>query len=83
MLLAGAAVLDRVIHPAQYPGGVLHRLLVPDLRRRRVDVGDVGALVVRRHLERAAGTGGGLLEDQRDVLARQALPVRGRSTSRA
>ena len=41
----------------------------------RVDVGDVGTLVVRRHLERAARAGGGLLEDQRDVLARQALPA--------
>ena len=74
-LLARAAVLDRVIHPSEYPRGVLHRFLVPDLRRIRVDVGHVGTLVVRRHLERAAGAGGGLLEDERDVLARQALPA--------
>ena len=74
-LLAGAAVLDRVVHPAEHPRGVLHRLLVPDLRRVGVDVGHVGTLVVRRHLERATGTRGGLLEDERDVLARQAGPA--------
>ena len=40
-----------------------------------IDVGDVGALVVGRHLERAAGAGGRLLEDESDVLARQAVPA--------
>ncbi len=40
-----------------------------------VDVGDVRALVVGGHLERAAGARGGLLEDQRDVLAREAVPA--------
>ncbi len=73
VLLGRPAVLDRVVHPAEHAGGVLHRLLVPDLRRRRVDVGDVGALVVRRDLEGAARPGRGLLEDQRDVLAAQTL----------
>ena len=42
-----AAELDRVEHPRQHPGGVGGRLLVPDLRGRRVEVGDVRALVVR------------------------------------
>ena len=34
-----AAVLDPVEHPAQHPRGVLDRLLVPDLRAGRVEVG--------------------------------------------
>ena len=72
-LLAEAAVLDAVVHAAQHPGGVLHRLLVADLRAGRSQVGDVGALVVGGHLEGAAGAGGGLLEDQGDVLALQPL----------
>ena len=66
--------LDAVVHAAQHSGRVLHRLLVPDLRRCRIDVGDVGSLVVRGDLECTAGAGGCLLEDQRDVLARQAVP---------
>jgi hypothetical protein len=72
-LLLGAAVLDAVVHPAQHARGVLHRLLVADLRAARVQVGDVGALVVGGHLERAAGAGRRLLEDEREVLARQVL----------
>ena len=69
---AVAAVLDRVIHPAQHRGGVGDRLLVPQLRAGRVQVGHVRALVVGADLERRAGAGGGLLEDQRDLLAPQA-----------
>ena len=56
-LLAVPAVLDRVVHPAQHAGGVLHGLLVADLRGRRIDVGDVGALVVGGHLERGWHSG--------------------------
>ena len=55
----------------EHAGGVGHRLLVPHLRSRRVEVGDVGALVVGGDLERRAGAGRGLLEDQRDLLACQ------------
>ncbi len=72
-LLAVAPVLDPVEHPAEYPGGVLHGLLVAHLRTRRVEVGGGRALVGGGHLERAAGARRGLLEDQRDVLPAQAL----------
>jgi len=72
-LLAEAAVLDAVVEPAEYASRVLHRFLVPDLGPARPEIGDVGALVVGRHLERHARPGRGLLEDDRDVLAAQAL----------
>ena len=71
-LLAVAAVLDRVVDPAEHAGRVLHRLLVADLGPARAEVGHVRALVVRRDLERDARPGRGLLEDDRDVLAVQA-----------
>ena len=73
-LLGAATVLDRVVHPAEHPRSVFHRFFVPDLRRCRIDVGDVSALVVCSDLECAAGTGRRLLEDQCDVLTRQAVP---------
>ena len=44
--------LDRVVHAAQDPGGVGHRFLVTQLRARRIEVGHVGTLIERRHLER-------------------------------
>src|SRR5476651_99777 len=66
-----ATVLDGVEHPAQHTGGVFHAFFVADLRRHRVDVGDVGTLVVGRDFEGATGAGRGFFEDQRDVLALQ------------
>ena len=69
--LGEAAELDAVEHPAQHPGGVGDRLLLADVRAVRAQIGDVGALVVGRDLERAPGAGGRFLEDQRDVLAGQ------------
>ena len=71
-LLGEAAVLDAVEGAAEHPGGVLHRLLVPDLGAARLQVGDVRALVLRGHLEGGAGARRRLLEDQRDVLAGEA-----------
>ena len=71
-LLGEAAVLDPVEGPTEHPRGVLHRLLVTDLRAARLQVGDVRALVLRGDLERGAGPRRGLLEDQRDVLAGEA-----------
>ena len=68
-----AAELDSVVHPAQHGGGVGDRLLVPELGPGRVEVGDVGALVVGGDLERRPGPGRGLLEDERDLLARSRL----------
>ena len=67
--VGGAAELDRVVHAAEHARGVGDRLLVPHLRPARVEVGDVRALVVGRDLERRARARGGLLEDQRDLLA--------------
>ena len=66
-----ATVLNGVKHAAQDAGGVFHAFFVADLRRHRVDIGDVGALVVGCHFERAAGAGRGFFEDQRDVFAFQ------------
>ena len=71
--LAVAAELDRVVHAAQDRGGVGDRFLVPQLGAGRVEVGHVRALVVGGDLERGPGPGRGLLEDQRDLLARQPL----------
>jgi hypothetical protein len=65
----GAAELDPVVHPAQHARGVGDGLLVAHLRPARIQVRDVGALVVGRHLERRARARGGLLEDQGDLLA--------------
>ena len=76
VLLPEPAELDRVIHPPEDAGGVPDRFLVADLRSRRVQIGDVGSLVVGRHLEGAAGARRGLLEDQADVLAGQPLTLR-------
>jgi hypothetical protein len=72
-VLAEAAVLDRVVHAAEHARRVLHRLLVADVRARGADERDVGALVVGGDLERAARAGRVLLEDQRDLLAGEAL----------
>ena len=71
-LLSVAAVLDRVVDPTQDTRRVLHRLLVADLRSAGPEVGDVGALVVGGDFERDARPGGGLLEDDGDVLALEA-----------
>ena len=72
-LLAVATVLDAVEHPAQHAGGVGDGLLFADLAARWVEVGDLHAEVMGSDFEAAAGAGGGLLEDQRDVLAAQGV----------
>ena len=74
-LLPIAAVLDAVKHPAQHPGGVGNGFLFADLAARRVKVGDLHAQIVSGDLKAAAGAGGGLFKDQRDVLACQLLIV--------
>ena len=71
--LREAAVLDAVVHPPQHAGRVLHRLLDADLAARGPQIGDVGALVVGRHLEGAARAGGRLFEDEGDVAALEVL----------
>ncbi|MNO80738.1 hypothetical protein D3C76_719530 [compost metagenome] len=71
--LLEATVFDGIVHAPQYPGGVLHAFLVADLRGVRVDVGDIGALVIGGHFEGAAGAGRGFFEDQGDVVAFEVL----------
>ena len=63
VLLREPPVLDAVVHAAEHAGGVFHRLFVPDLRAAGLQVGHLGTLIVRGHLERRAGTRRGLLED--------------------
>ena len=74
-VLVEAPVLDAVIQPPEHPRGVLDRLLVAHLRRLRVEIGHVRALVVGGDLEGAAGAGGGLLEDEADLLAPELLDL--------
>ena len=68
-LLGEAAVLDAVVHAAEHAGGVLDGLLLAHLGAAGIEVGDAHAEVHAAHLERAARAGGGLLEQQDDVLA--------------
>lgn len=70
-VLGETAELDGVEHAAQHFGGVRDGLLAAHVGAGRVEVGDVGALVVGGDFERAAGAGRALLEDEGDVLARQ------------
>ena len=74
-LLVEAAVLDPVVDPAEHARCVLDRLLVPDLRPAGIEVRHVRALVVRGDLERTAGPGGGLLEDEADLLLPEPLDL--------
>ena len=67
--------LDAVEHPAEHAGGVGDGFLASDVRALRAEVGGVRSLVVGGDVERAAGAGGALLEDQRDVPARQPEPL--------
>ncbi len=69
--LGGAAVLDGVEHPTEDAGGVGDGLLAADVGVAGAEVGGGGALVGGGDLEGAAGAGGGLLEDQREMLAGQ------------
>ena len=73
--LSRAAVLDAVVEASQHGGSVGDGLLVAHLGTAGVQVGDVGALVVGADLEGAAGAGGGLFEDEGDVLAPHPLDL--------
>ena len=68
-LLVVAAVLDAVIEAAEDLGGVRHRFLLAHLGGLGIEEGDACAFVVGCNLEGAAGAGGGLFEQQHDVLA--------------
>ena len=74
-LLREAAVLDAVVHTRQHTGGIPHRFLDADLAAGRPQVGNIRALVESRDLECAARTRRGFLENQRDVLADEALAL--------
>ena len=71
--LLGATELNAVVEAAENASGVGDGFLVAHLGAGGIQVGDVCALVVCRNLEGAAGTGRGLLEDQRDVLVDEVL----------
>ena len=70
-VLCEAAVLDAIIHPAQNAGSVSNGFLLAHLGAAGIQVGHAAAEVHASHFKRAAGTGGGLLEQQNNVLAGQ------------
>lgn len=72
--LSRAAVLDAVEHAAEDTGGVGEGLLDAEVGVPGAEVGGGGSLVGCGGLEGAAGTCGGLLEDQGQVPAGQARP---------
>ena len=74
-LLVEAPVLDAVEHPAQDLGGVGQGLLLAHLGGLGIQERDPGALVHGRHLEGAAGAGGGLFKEQDDVLAGEGVAL--------
>ena len=69
--LLKAAVLDAVIHPAQYPGGVGNGLLHADLRGGGIQEGGAHAQIPGGNLKGTASTGGILLKDQSHVFPLQ------------
>ena len=73
ILLGKAALLDTIIHAAKHARGVLHALLVANMRASGADKGDVGTLVERGDLKGTARARGILLKDERDILAFEAL----------
>ena len=67
--LGEAAELDAVVEAAEHARRVLDGLLLAHLGAAGVEVGHAHAEVHGADLERAAGAGGRLLEQQNDVLA--------------
>ena len=65
--------LDAVVHPSEHASGVLHGLLVAQLRLTGTHVGHVRPLIVGGDFEGGPRARGRLLEDQRDVLALEPL----------
>jgi len=74
--LSETSVFDAVEHTAKNPACVLDRFLVAQLGSGRVEVRDMGPLVVGRDLERASGPRRVLTEDERDVSALESLCLR-------
>ena len=71
-VLTEAAVFDAVVHTGEHAGGVGHGFLLADLGAAG-KIGAVAALIVDGGLEGAAGAGGGLFENEGDVLALEEL----------
>ena len=74
--LLEAAVFDTVEHASEHAGRVGHGLLNADLGTAGSKISHMRALVVGGHLEGTTGAGGGLLENQGNVLALQARLLR-------
>ena len=68
-LLPESAVLNPLIHPAQYPCGIRNALLLADLGTGRVQIGGTHAQVMGRNLKGAAGPGAGLFKYQGHILS--------------
>jgi len=75
--LTVTAILNAIVHPAQHPRGVAHRLFMADLAATRAKIGDVCTLIVSGNFERASGTGRVFFEDERDVFTFQILHFAG------
>ena len=67
------AVFNRVIHATQHASGVFHAFFMTDLRRSRVDVSYLRALVVSGHFKRATSAGRSFFKNQGNVFAFQGL----------
>ncbi len=69
------AELDAVKHPAEDAGGILDALLAAELDVVDPQVFGVSALILCADRKGAAGPGGRLLENERNILVRKARPV--------
>ena len=72
-LLLKAAELDGVEHPAEHPRRVLERLLYAEVDLLTGEKHRMAALFAERGVERAAGTGRGLLVQHRQRAAAEPL----------
>ena len=66
--LGVATVFDAVVHPPQHTGGVGDGFFFAHLGAGGAEICHAHAQVMPRHLKGAAGTGGILFKQQRDVL---------------
>ena len=66
--LSVAPIFNAVVHPPQHTGSVGNRLFFAHLGAGGAEIGHAHAQIMPRHLKGAAGTGGILFKQQRDVL---------------
>ena len=69
----GPSVLDGVEQLGEHPGSVGDRLLVADLRGRRIENAHMATLIAHGDLERNLRACRGLLEDERQLPAGEPL----------